>query len=73
MDKKEYRKRKVANDYRRNLEKIHQVKISVSQAYKENEVIEIIASVLGPLSPINRSKVFRMLQIAIEPEPKANK
>lgn len=62
MTKKEYRRRKVANDYRRSADK----KITVSAAYKQTEVIEKVCKALGPLSPKQRSKVFRALLIMLE-------
>lgn len=65
MTKSEYRIRKVANDYRRDLRK-RGIIISVARAYKETEAMEKIFAALGPLTERSRHKVCRMLLTALE-------
>lgn len=54
----------MANDYAKK----HAIR--VAQAHREVEAIEHVLSALGPLTPFQRNKVWRMLMIAFEQEPK---
>jgi len=64
VTRKEYRKRKVANDYRRSFLKRGE-KFSVTSAYKQTDAIEKVCAALGNLSVKSRTKVLKMLQIWI--------
>jgi hypothetical protein len=61
--RKEYRRRKVACDYAR----AHRLR--VAEAHRQTEVIESVCAALGPLTPFQRNKVWRMLEIALETDP----
>ena len=60
MNKKTYRKKRLANDFAKK----H--KIRVARAHQNLEAIERIMSALGPLKPLQRNKVFRMLEVWFE-------
>lgn len=62
MNKEEYRKRKVANDFARKNG------LRPAQGYKCIDVVTKICSVLGPLTDKQRGKCWRMLMIALEDE-----
>lgn len=62
MTRKEFRKRKVANDFARKN------KLRPAQGYKCVDAITKICEALGPLTDRQRGKVWRMLIISLEPE-----
>lgn len=67
MDRRTYRKNRLASDYA----KAHRVR--VAQAHKEIEIIEKLCSAFGPLTPFQRNKVYRVINIMFEPEPPKRK